>query len=99
MLPTLVRRRAAVLFASAVSASLAAAPIARAEEPWNRHPHLPNVQQKAAGVPADYVFTHNGFFHPSCVIALHSDEVLGRDLVIRGLDGDVHEQISPCAYP
>jgi MYXO-CTERM domain-containing protein len=67
---------------------------------WDRHPRRANpAQQKPAGVPSDYVLTHNGFFHPSCVVSIRSDEVLGTDSVIRGMDGVEHERIPDCAYP
>ncbi len=38
------------------------------------------------GVPADYVLTHHGFFHPSCVVSVASGDRAGEDL-------------APCAYP
>jgi hypothetical protein len=50
-------------------------------------------------VPANYVLTHHGFFDPSCVVSLLSDEILGADLVVRGRDGAEHARFSPCAYP
>jgi hypothetical protein len=66
----------------------------------NRHaPYLLSPARKPPGVPAEYVLTHNGFFHPSCVITVRSDEVTGADLVIRGLDGAEHARFAPCAYP
>jgi len=68
-------------------------------ESGDRHPHLFSPKMKPAGVPAEYVLTHNGFFHPSCVVRVNSDEVVGRDLVIRGLDGRYHDRIAPCAHP
>src|SRR6202042_3326577 len=33
--------------------------------------------RRPAGVPSEYVLTPNGFLHPSCVISVRSDEVLG----------------------
>jgi hypothetical protein len=54
---------------------------------------------KPAGVPAEFVITPNGFFHPACVVNVHSDEVMGTDLVIRGTDGAPHARVDPCAYP
>src|SRR5579863_7995404 len=52
-----------------------------------------------AGVPASYVFTHHGWFHPSCVVRVQSDEIVGADLVVRGVsDGAVHYAFAPCAY-
>ena len=56
--------------------------------------------RRRAGVPAAYVFTHNGWFHPSCVVRVQSDEVVGADLVVRGRsDGATHYAFAPCAYP
>jgi hypothetical protein len=54
---------------------------------------------KPAGVPDDYVITPNGFFHPSCVVNVHADEIMGPDLIIRGLDGAARAHADPCAYP
>jgi hypothetical protein len=71
---------------------------ARSDPSWNRHPRHHEGRRKPATVPADYVFTHNGFFHPSCVIALQPDEVMGRDFSIRGPDGVVRDQVAPCPY-
>jgi hypothetical protein len=65
---------------------------------FDRHPPHP-PRTLPVGVPAGYVLTHNGFFHPSCVYTLRSDEIVSRDLVIRGLDGTEHERIAACAYP
>src|SRR5580700_2004751 len=55
--------------------------------------------RKPAGVPASYVLTHNGFFHPSCVVTVSSGDSLGGDMVVRGIDGAEHARLSPCAYP
>ena len=69
--------------------------------PRDRHPQ-PGTEAIPApsGVPATYVFTHHGWFHPSCVVRVQSDEVAGADLVIRGKsDGAVHFAFAPCAYP
>ena len=53
-----------------------------------------------SGVPAAYVFTHHGWFHPSCVVRVQSDEVVGADLVVRGQsDGAARFSFGPCAYP
>jgi hypothetical protein len=65
----------------------------RAAAPHYSPPHKP------AGVPAEFVITPNGFFHPSCVVTVHSDEVMGTDLVIRGKDGASRARVDPCAYP
>jgi hypothetical protein len=65
----------------------------------DRHPARFSPRRKPSGVPADYVLTRSGFFHPSCVITVDSDEVVGADLVVRGLDGKEHTRFSPCAHP
>jgi uncharacterized protein (TIGR03382 family) len=51
------------------------------------------------GVPAGYVFTHHGWFHPSCVVRVGQDEAVGSDLVIRGRDGKPRSTIRACGYP
>jgi hypothetical protein len=68
------------------------------ESAFDRHPRVASSVRKPAGVPSNYLLTPNGFFHPSCVIAIRSDEVWGSDLVIRGRDGSVHDRILPCPY-
>ena len=55
-------------------------------------PHVP------AGVPRDYVVTPNGFFHPSCVHRIGSDETLMRDGRVVRDDGSVR-RVASCAYP
>ena len=85
---------------SAFLATLGAGAIARADGPFDRHPpRADSSRKKPSAVPSDYLFTHNGFFHPSCVVVVQSDEVLGADLAIRGPDGTVRDRISPCTYP
>jgi hypothetical protein len=82
---------ASLAFASAASAN---------ESASDRHPPgLLSPASKPAGVPSNYVLTHNGFFHPSCVVTVRSDESVGSDLVIRGMDGAEHARFEPCAYP
>jgi MYXO-CTERM domain-containing protein len=65
----------------------------------DRHPPRFSPADKPAGVPSDYVLTHNGFFHPSCVVTVESDEIVGGDGVIRGMDGAEHARFAPCAFP
>src|SRR6185437_13403326 len=55
-------------------------------------PHRP------AGVPADYVITPFGYFHPSCVVQLNKGEHLSKQLVLRRRDGS-ETQIPACKYP
>jgi hypothetical protein len=85
--------------ASVASLTVSIDATADAASTWNRHPRVPTAAAKPAGVPDDYVFTHNGFFHPSCVFTLRNDEIAGADFVIRGFDGAVHDTIPPCPYP
>jgi MYXO-CTERM domain-containing protein len=63
-----------------------------------RHPKRFSPVQRPAGVPEDFVLTHNGFFHPSCVFTIHSDETVSQDGTIRGLDGREHDRIPKCAH-
>src|SRR5271169_7027139 len=61
----------AFLAASAASLTLlTAAPSALADGAQSRHPQRSDARRKPAGVPTDYIFTHNGFFHASCVYLL-----------------------------
>jgi hypothetical protein len=92
------RRFAALALGAALGLSGATASADDAQ-PDRRSTRLLSPMHKPAGIPADYVLTHNGFFHPSCVVTLQSDEVTGDDLVIRGLDGSEHARFAPCAYP
>ena len=71
---------------------------AGADEPSGAHALL-SPRHKPAGVPGDYVLTHNGFFHPSCVVTIGSGETVGADRVIRGPGGAEHARFAPCAYP
>src|SRR5579871_3539121 len=64
-----------------------------------RHPE-PGAVRAPAGVPSSYLFTHHGWFHPSCVVRIGEDEEVGADRVVRGrADGAAHLSLSPCAYP
>jgi len=49
-------------------------------------------------VPRDYVITPNGFFHPSCVQRIESDETLHADGTIVRADGG-SRRVPACAYP
>jgi len=55
--------------------------------------------QKPPGVPDNYVLMRGGFFHPSCVVIVQSDEIVGADGIIRGMDGREHARFGPCPYP
>jgi hypothetical protein len=82
---------------SIACAFVLAAGVAAADEA--RHPG-PGGIAAPAGVPSSYVLTHSGWFHPSCVVRVRSDEAVGADLVVRGRDdGAAHFAFGPCAYP
>jgi hypothetical protein len=49
-------------------------------------------------VPRDYVVTPNGFFHPSCVQRIDSDETLHPNRTVVRSDGSVR-RVPACAYP
>jgi hypothetical protein len=55
-------------------------------------PHRP------AGVPADFVITPFGYFHPSCVLVLKKGEHRSKDGVLHHADGS-ETQVAPCQYP
>src|SRR5262249_26842287 len=49
------------------------------------------------GVPADFVITPNGYFHPSCVLELADGDSLESDH-IKGNDGSIRT-FDKCTYP
>jgi hypothetical protein len=53
---------------------------------------------RPAAVPSGYVLTHHGWFHPSCVVVVGNEEIVGADRVIRGMDGTAHVRFAPCAH-
>jgi len=60
---------------------------------------VPVRPSRPAGVPADYVITPFGYFHPSCVLRLAPGEtVLADGRVLQHADGKV-EDIPACKYP
>jgi len=63
-----------------------------------RRPASIPFASRPAGVPESYILTHNGFFHPSCVVAVEPDEIVGADRVIRGRDGAERLRLEPCLY-
>jgi len=83
------------LAALTVLGSLLAIPGAAAADIAAPHPER-GAMTAPAGVPASYVFTHHGWFHPSCVVRIGEDEVVGADRVVRGrADGAAHFSMSP----
>jgi hypothetical protein len=53
---------------------------------------------RPAGVPEEFVFTPNGYFHPSCVIQLAHDEHVRPDGSIARADGSTRA-LPGCAHP
>jgi len=53
---------------------------------------------RPAAVPADYVITPFGYFHPSCVLQLNKGESLRDGGILRHADGST-EQVAPCEHP
>jgi hypothetical protein len=49
-------------------------------------PAVGHPVKRPPGVPDDYVLTHHGFLHPSCVVSVASGDVVGA-------------RSAPCAYP
>jgi hypothetical protein len=59
----------------------------------------PAGPKRPATVPADYVITPFGYFHPSCVAHLaKGDEVRKDENVVRHANGS-YDEIHACAYP
>ena len=54
---------------------------------------------RPAEVPADYVITPFGYFHPSCVRTLTSGSTVLHDGRVQHPDGTVEETAQSCAYP
>ncbi len=52
---------------------------------------------RPATVPADYVVTPSGYFHPSCIVEVSADERLGEGGIERK-DGSIHP-VEKCAFP
>jgi len=72
----------------------------RSEE-TSRNPSGPNVTSHSypSDVPAEYVITGTGYFHPSCVIQLEEGDTLEEDnRVLRHQDGR-RDDIPPCKFP
>ncbi|MGO9677342.1 MAG: choice-of-anchor D domain-containing protein [Candidatus Sulfotelmatobacter sp.] len=63
------------------------------------HAQAPAGPHRPKGVPADYVITPSGYFHPSCVRRLGQGEILlAEGHVLQHADGTI-ENIPPCEYP
>jgi hypothetical protein len=52
---------------------------------------------RPAGVPADYVVTPAGFFHPSCVVSVKEDETVAGGKITKA--NGVARDVPKCAYP
>ncbi len=60
---------------------------------------MPAGPNRPATVPAGYVITPFGYFHPSCVVKLaEGDELLTGNKIIRHASGST-EKMHECAYP
>jgi hypothetical protein len=57
------------------------------------------VVDRAPGVPADFVITPFGYFHPSCVRKLAEQDLLLADGRVQHANGAVEAQSAACAYP
>jgi hypothetical protein len=62
------------------------------------HPLPPAGPNRPSGVPADYVITPFGYFHPSCVLQLKKGESFQAGGVLRHADGST-ETVPFCPYP
>ncbi len=58
----------------------------------------PAGPNRPAGVPADYVITPFGYFHPSCVMQVNKGEQIDNLGVLHRADGS-KTQVGPCKYP
>jgi hypothetical protein len=54
---------------------------------------------RPAGVPANYVVTPNGLFHPSCVVAMTQGDRLSHEGAVLHADGRVAREASACQHP
>lgn len=57
-----------------------------------------SAQRLPPGVPSDFVFTPNGYFHPSCIVRVSHDDVLNEDGSVRAPDSNLRGPVH-CAYP
>lgn len=64
----------------------------------DRRPERFSPSRRPGNVPLEYVLTHNGFMHPSCVVAIGDDESVSHDGHVLGPDGAVRKSIAPCNY-
>jgi hypothetical protein len=55
--------------------------------------------RRPAGVPAEYVVTPNGLFHPSCVVKVEDDQRLSASGAVLRVDGSVAQPAGGCTYP
>ncbi len=74
-----------------IALTMLATGLASAQAPAG--PHRP------AGVPADFVVTPFGYFHPSCVNHLAKEDVLRQDEGVIQRANGAYETIQVCAYP
>jgi len=70
--------------------------VAAQEQPVPALP--PAGPNRPAAVPANFVITPFGYFHPSCVLQLKKGESVKNGGVLHHADGS-ETQVSPCQYP
>jgi len=58
----------------------------------------PLVMTRPPTVPADYVPTPNGWFHPSCVVEVRDGERVQPDGAVARADGSISRAAAPCAH-
>lgn len=63
------------------------------------HAQQPPASNRPPGVPADYVITPFGWFHPSCVAAVPNGDRVQADGRVQHADGTFDAQAPVCQYP
>lgn len=62
------------------------------------HAQQPLASNRPPGVPADYVITPFGWFHPSCVRGVASEDTVFADGRVQHADGTVDPAVPVCGY-
>lgn len=88
----------ALLFISAASSS-AQVKIAQGNAPALAKGLALAGPDRPANVPANFVITPFGYFHPSCVFRIEEGETLLGDGRVEHVNGAVDAQVPVCAYP
>jgi hypothetical protein len=85
-----------ILLLAGIAAGIAAGPLRAQQLPLATRP--PAGPHRPAGVPANYVITPFGYFHPSCVLQLNKGEHMDNGGVLHHPDGST-APVGPCQYP